>query len=156
MQKKYKIYLANLDVSLPVSYVDFTESKAIIRVSDATPEIRRKGAWGNVEYITYWFGKNAGGNHLLDWETGKIIYAEAEPIESKGSEPETEDVRGSGSTFGSRALTDTKKEQIAYIRRKCEELYDVATVLPAGRERDIAITKLEEFAMWINKDIAFN
>ena len=47
-------------------------------------------------------------------------------------------------------------QQIEAVREKCKELFDLLNLLPASRERSLAITKLEEVSMWANKGIVFN
>jgi hypothetical protein len=44
-------------------------------------------------------------------------------------------------------------EQISTVRTGCKELHAVLMALPPGRERSLAITKLEEVSMWANKAI---
>lgn len=44
-------------------------------------------------------------------------------------------------------------EQIATFRDGCKALHAVILALPAGRERALAVTKLEEVSMWGNKAI---
>ena len=43
--------------------------------------------------------------------------------------------------------------QIATVRAGCKGLHSILLALPAGRERSLAITKLEEVSMWANKGI---
>lgn len=40
--------------------------------------------------------------------------------------------------------------------RLCKDLHAFFLTLPPSRETSLAITKLEEAAMWANKSIAFN
>lgn len=51
--------------------------------------------------------------------------------------------------------TDASKEKIKTNLEKCSDLHDFLLSLPECRERSLAITKLEEAAMWANKAIAF-
>jgi len=45
-------------------------------------------------------------------------------------------------------------EQIAGIRDGCKAMHArILEVIPPGRERAVAITKLEEVSMWANKAI---
>lgn len=67
-QKKYKAYLANLDVEVPVCSVNEDEGKMTIRVSDIPKEKARAAAIHTQEYVTYWYGENAGGNRLIEVE----------------------------------------------------------------------------------------
>ena len=56
--------------------------------------------------------------------------------------------------FDSIALDGRHLECYVYWNKKCEEiLTGLESSLGPSRERSIAITKLEEFAMWIGKAI---
>ena len=46
-------------------------------------------------------------------------------------------------------------EQITLVREGCKALHDILLSLPPCRERSLAITKLEECSMWMNKGIVF-
>lgn len=63
--KKYEIYLANLDLTLPVVSIDEEAGKATIRVADV-PEAIAKNAGLEGEFATYWYGENAGGNTISE------------------------------------------------------------------------------------------
>lgn len=55
--------------------------------------------------------------------------------------------------------TDEQLKLMQYFRDKYEMLYEELTknsYLPAGRGLSLALTKLEESAMWLNKAITKN
>lgn len=53
------------------------------------------------------------------------------------------------------ATTDAKREEHQSVRRECQDVADYLNrVLPEGREKALAITKLEEVMMWANAAIA--
>jgi len=52
--------------------------------------------------------------------------------------------------------TDKSVEDLKGTRVAYKVLYDQLMLLAPSRERSIAITKLEESSMWINKGIVFN
>ena len=52
--------------------------------------------------------------------------------------------------------TDESINTIISFRDELSKLYDKILQLPMSRERSLAITKLEETTMWINKAIVFN
>lgn len=52
--------------------------------------------------------------------------------------------------------TDEQVAQITAMRDAMKAVYDNLMSLPESRERSIAITKLEEASMWMNKGIVFN
>ena len=55
------------------------------------------------------------------------------------------------------APTPASVEQITHFRNKMKELHDEIVALPMpGREKALALTKLEECSMWLNKHIVFN
>lgn len=49
-----------------------------------------------------------------------------------------------------------QSEKIQANMESCKQLHEFFLTLPESRERSLAITKLEEAAMWANKAIAFN
>ena len=50
--------------------------------------------------------------------------------------------------------TDEEVELMNQFREKFEELYnDIQDCVPESRNRSLALTKLEESAMWLNKGI---
>lgn len=51
--------------------------------------------------------------------------------------------------------TEESVEKITSFREKAKELFDLTNTLKPSRERSLAITKLEEFSMWVNKHIVF-
>ena len=51
--------------------------------------------------------------------------------------------------------TSAQTKQIEAVREKAKELHDLLLSLPPGRERSLAVTKLEEVSMWANKGIVF-
>lgn len=50
---------------------------------------------------------------------------------------------------------DASKELIKKNFELCSDLYSFFMTLPPSRERAVAITNLEQAAMWANKGIAF-
>lgn len=52
--------------------------------------------------------------------------------------------------------TDEQKEVMQKFRDKYEALYKEVQQLPASRGLSLALTKLEESAMWLNKAITKN
>ena len=51
--------------------------------------------------------------------------------------------------------TEESVVKITEFREKAKELFDLTNTLKPSRERSLAITKLEEFSMWVNKHIVF-
>lgn len=52
--------------------------------------------------------------------------------------------------------TEDQIQRIQRIRAACRQLHDdILTNIKVGRERSLAITKLEEVSMWANKAITF-
>jgi len=52
--------------------------------------------------------------------------------------------------------SEKQLEVLNTLRADAKELHDrVQNLLPAGRMRALAITKLEEFSMWVNKACVF-
>lgn len=51
-------------------------------------------------------------------------------------------------------LSQHQKDQITSARMLFDTVYSAICEIPEGRERSIAITKLEETAMWVNKAIS--
>lgn len=50
--------------------------------------------------------------------------------------------------------TDAQIVTIAELRKECKVLYElIQAKLPNSRERAVAITKLEEVSMWVNKAV---
>lgn len=61
----------------------------------------------------------------------------------------------SQSRFWRHSLDAQGIEQTNYIREYCRELEDtIYAQVPDGREKSLALTKLEEVCMWANKGIA--
>ena len=52
--------------------------------------------------------------------------------------------------------TEEQKHLMQIYRDKAEALYRDVEMLPASRGRSLALTKLEEFSMWVNKAITHN
>ena len=52
--------------------------------------------------------------------------------------------------------TDEQKEVMQGFRDKYETLFKEVKALPASRGLSLALTKLEESAMWLNKSITKN
>lgn len=52
--------------------------------------------------------------------------------------------------------TDGQKEKMQNFRDKYEALYSEVKELPSSRGQVLALTKLEESAMWLNKAITLN
>lgn len=53
--------------------------------------------------------------------------------------------------------TEQSVKEIQVLRERCSSLHDyILGSLPASRERSLAITKLEETSMWINKAVVFH
>jgi len=52
--------------------------------------------------------------------------------------------------------TDEQKALMQAFRDEAEKLYRTTETLPASRGRSLALTKLEEYAMWVNKAITQN
>ena len=52
---------------------------------------------------------------------------------------------------------EQKVVQHETVRAKCKQLaLDIDTLVPEGREKSLALTKLEEVMMWANAGIARN
>lgn len=51
--------------------------------------------------------------------------------------------------------TPYQVKQIEAVRLAAKGLHDLLLSLPVGRERSLAVTKLEEVSMWANKGIVF-
>ena len=60
------------------------------------------------------------------------------------------------STFQFVQPTDEQKQNMQIMRDKYEELKAHILALPDNRGRSIALTKLEESGMWLNKSITNN
>lgn len=52
-------------------------------------------------------------------------------------------------------LSQSQKDEITSLRLAFGTVYATLLTLPSSRERALAITKLEEAAMWANKGVAF-
>lgn len=53
--------------------------------------------------------------------------------------------------------TDEQLKTMQAFRDRMEDLYnDIKTEVPEGRGKALALTKLEESAMWLNKAITLN
>lgn len=53
------------------------------------------------------------------------------------------------------ATTDEKRNEHTSVRQNCRRLADfLSNVLPGGREKALAITKLEECMFWANAAVA--
>lgn len=59
-------------------------------------------------------------------------------------------------TFNYVSVTDEQKTQMQIFRDKYQALYDEMYQLSANRALSLALTKLEESAMWLNKSITEN
>lgn len=64
-KKQARIYLANLDVEVPVVKIDRATSQATVLVADIPAKLAR-GAGLVGKYAKYWFGENGGGNRLIE------------------------------------------------------------------------------------------
>lgn len=51
--------------------------------------------------------------------------------------------------------TPEQVEKINELREGCKTLYELIDTLPNSRCKTLAITKLEEVSMWVNKAIVF-
>lgn len=58
--------------------------------------------------------------------------------------------------FKYRTPNEKSLQQMEQVRQKCQELLEVLCTLNSSREKSLAITKLEETAMWANKATVFN
>lgn len=59
--------------------------------------------------------------------------------------------------FEYHAPTPEQTDLIKSVRRECKLLYDtIIANVPESRERSLAITKLEEVSMWVNKAIVMH
>ena len=58
--------------------------------------------------------------------------------------------------FEYQKANEFQSELIQQNMRLSKDLHNFLITLPASRETSLAITKLEECAMWANKSIAFN
>lgn len=58
-------------------------------------------------------------------------------------------------SFEYQAPTPAQVTTLSSIRDAYKALHDTLMQLPASRERSLAITKLEESNMWVNKSIVF-
>ena len=57
--------------------------------------------------------------------------------------------------FYSKQLTDDQKDRIDTIRRNFTQLYDyLDSEIPAGREKSLYATKMEEACMWAIKAVS--
>lgn len=52
--------------------------------------------------------------------------------------------------------TDEQKAVMQKFRDAAEALYRETETLPPSRGRSLALTKLEEYSMWVNKGITHN
>ena len=52
--------------------------------------------------------------------------------------------------------TDEQKALMQEFRDQAEALYRKTETLPNSRGRSLALTKLEEYSMWVNKAITHN
>lgn len=57
--------------------------------------------------------------------------------------------------FVHRDISQSQKDQITSVRLAFQTVYAVLNELPPSREKALAVTKLEESAMWANKGISF-
>lgn len=57
--------------------------------------------------------------------------------------------------FAYQKPTTAQTAQIEAVRASCRDLHNLILSLPPGRERSLAVTKLEEVSMWANKGIVF-
>lgn len=54
-----------------------------------------------------------------------------------------------------REPTEHQAERLEYLRAQCLALHeDILRFCPPGRERAVALTNLEQAAMWANKSVA--
>jgi hypothetical protein len=52
-----------------------------------------------------------------------------------------------------RELTPQEQELIDQLHGQAQDLQDIMDILPANRERDVAMTRLEEAVMWAMKSV---
>ena len=53
--------------------------------------------------------------------------------------------------------SDLSVEKIKIMRKSCKAIHElILNTIPDSREKSLAITKLEEVSMWVNKAIVFN
>lgn len=60
----YTVYLANLDVTVPVVSIDPVEEKVVVKVSDIPADKAKVAGLSEQEFATYWYGVNGGGNTI--------------------------------------------------------------------------------------------
>lgn len=72
MKEEQKVWLENLGIAVPVFKLIKEEGKVIIRVSNVAKDIAQQAYIHKQEFVTYWYGKNAGGNRLID-KNKKIV-----------------------------------------------------------------------------------
>ena len=72
---------------------------------------------------------------------------------AKGLTPHEVGTVGKKHPFEYHKPTDEQVAQITAVREAMKAVYDNLMSLPESRERSIAITKLEEASMWMNKGI---
>ena len=63
--KETKIWLENLKIEVPIYKLNKKNSQVIIRTSDIPTKIAKKAKIDEQKFVTYWYGKNAGGNKLI-------------------------------------------------------------------------------------------
>jgi hypothetical protein len=66
MAKKYRAYLANLGIEVPVFKLHEEKGQVEILVSDIPKDIAMRAAIAGSKTVKYWYGANAGGNRLID------------------------------------------------------------------------------------------
>ena len=67
------------------------------------------------------------------------------------------DPRPQKNPFDYQKPTEKSVAEIATIRQVCKNLAGlIEDVVPFSRERSVAMTKLEEVSMWVNKAICFS
>jgi hypothetical protein len=61
-----KVWLANLGIEVPVAKLDKKNKMVTIRVSDIPSKIARSAKINKEKFVKYWYGKDGGGNKLIE------------------------------------------------------------------------------------------
>lgn len=66
-KKNLRIWLENLGIEVPVYKLHEADGQAEILMSDIPKDVAKKaGLSANQKTVVYWYGENAGGNHLIE------------------------------------------------------------------------------------------